>query len=252
MRITAPRAPAKPRRSAAPLPQLRSCRKTRTPPPSSHRASRSRVPSVEPSSTTTISLSNGTACTRFSSSSTAARSLYTGINDREAGHPRRGRARQYEPRAAGQPLGVRPLTSCRPPGERSIATRAAARPPRPAPLHRALAAMSSQTRRRSALHLVGVTPHENASASSCRGLLVSGPPSACCAPPLTDPPFRSAMSTIVARLRSDVRLRLFLAIVVLPLDRRPVRRCGDPQNRQAAFQAPPVSQRRELPKTATA
>jgi hypothetical protein len=47
------------------------------------------------------------------------------------------------------------------------------------------------------------------------------------------------MSTIVARLRSDVRLRLFLAIVVLPLDRRPVRRCGDPQNRQAAFQARP-------------
>jgi len=37
------------------------------------------VPSVEPSSTTTISLSNGTACTRFSSSSTVARSLHTGI-----------------------------------------------------------------------------------------------------------------------------------------------------------------------------
>ena len=53
--------------------------------------------------------------------------------------------------------------------------------------------------------------------------------------PLADPAFRGATSIIVERERSDVRLRLSLAIIVLPA-RRPVRRCralgtGKPHSR---------------------
>ena len=79
MRRISPRACAIAVVTARPFPMLCGWEMTLTPSRPSHFARMSRVPSTEPSSTTRISLSIGTAETSRSTSSIVRASLYTGI-----------------------------------------------------------------------------------------------------------------------------------------------------------------------------
>ncbi len=72
---SSPVAAAKPVRSAAPLPWLRSWYSTVTLAGNAVRCRSSRVPSVEQSSTSTMSLSTATRCTRSTSVSSVCTSL---------------------------------------------------------------------------------------------------------------------------------------------------------------------------------
>ena len=79
MMTMSPVTAANPVRRAAPLPRLRSCRTRRHRPAAASSRKASPVPSVEQSSTTTISFSRGTAFTRERISRIVPISLYAGM-----------------------------------------------------------------------------------------------------------------------------------------------------------------------------